>query len=129
MSFCSSIFSDNASEAKRILEQKINRIFTEKLDQIKIRLIADLYESNIQHMGRTKIIDYRIRKGKLQKRKKFSNVKGYTIRNGDIEKISSTEHRHRELGLRRSKYKRHAKLRQTLNKRRMSLRRRKALGV
>lgn len=129
MTFCSSVFSNNAIQAKSILEQKIHNLFEQKLEQIKLRVVAELYESNIQHMGRTKIIDYRIRKGKLQKRKKFSNVKGYTIRNGDIIKMSSTEHRHRELGLRRSKFKRHAKLRQTLNRRRMSIRRRKALGV
>ena len=129
MGFCDSIFSNNASKAKSILEQKIKQLFEKKLEQLKLRMAAELYESNIQHMGRTKVIDYRIRKGKLQKRKKFSNVKGYTIRDGNIIKMSPTEHRHRELGLRRSKYKRHAKLRQTLNKRRMSLRRRKGLGV
>jgi len=84
---------------------------------------------NVTKMGRTKIIRVRVRKGKVQRRKKLSAVKGYTLRGGRLVRMSAIERRHRKMGARRAKFKRRAKLSQSLRKRRMSLRKRHSLGL
>jgi hypothetical protein len=90
---------------------------------------VDLDEGNIQRMGRTKLIRIRVRKGKVQRRKKLSAIPGFTIRRGRLTRMTSLERRHRKMGARRAKIKRRSKLSQTLRKRRMSLRKRKAMGL
>ena len=80
-------------------------------------------------MGRTKVIRVRIRKGKVQRRKKFSAVKGYTIRGGKMTRMSSQEKLHRKMAARKARFKRRAHLKQALRKRKISLRRRKAMGL
>jgi hypothetical protein len=77
---------------------------------------------------RTKIVRVRIRNGKVQRRKKVSNVKGYTIRGGRLQRISTQERMNRKRGARRGKIKRRAKLARSLMKRARSLRRLKSLG-
>ena len=98
-----------------------------------MRLTAELYEkldeANVLKMGRTKLIKVRVRRGKVQRRKKFSNVKGYTIRGGKLTRMMPAERRHRKMGVRRSKFKRRAKLNVSLRKRKISLRRRRAMGL
>jgi hypothetical protein len=80
-------------------------------------------------IGRTKTFRVRIRKGKIQRRKKLSAVKGWTIRGGKMTRMSPVERRNRKMGARRSKTKRRAKLGQSLRKRIMSLRKRRAMGL
>jgi hypothetical protein len=80
-------------------------------------------------MGRTKLVKIRIRGGKVQRRKKVSGVKGYTMRGGRMIRMSAQERRNRKMAARRSKFKRRAKLGQALRKRKMSLRRRGSLGL
>jgi hypothetical protein len=88
-----------------------------------------LSEGNVLRMGRTKMVRVRIRQGKVQRRRRLSSVKGYTIRGGKMIRMSPMERRNRKMGARRSKFKRRAKLRQSLRKRKMSLRRRTAMGL
>ena len=88
-----------------------------------------LDEANITRMGHTKLVRVRIRGGKVQRRKKVSAVKGYTIRGGKMVRMSAQEGMHRKRAARKSKFKRRAKLRQALRKRKMSLRRRAAMGL
>ncbi len=71
----------------------------------------------------------RIRGGKVQRRKKFSTVPGYTIRGGKLIRMSSQERRLRKMGARRAKIKMRSKKSQILRKRKISLRKRKAMGV
>lgn len=78
--------------------------------------------------GRFKIVRVRIRNGKIQRRKKVSNVKGYTMRGGKLKRISAKEKRNRKIGARRGKIKRRAKLKKALAKRKRSLRKLKAAG-
>ena len=131
--FVSKLLSNNVVEARNILGNRIKELVDEKVNQLKVRLTAELYEqldeANVLRMGRTKLIKVRVRKGKIQRRKKFSAVKGYTIRGGKLTRMSPAERRHRKMGVRRSKFKRRAKLNQSLRKRRISLRRRGALGL
>jgi len=88
---------------------------------------------NVVRMGRTKIIRARVRtiKGKptVQRRKKFSAVKGYTIRGGKLKRMSSAERLKRRISQRKAKIKRRAKMARALIKRKRSLRRRKSLGL
>ena len=119
-----------------MLANRINEIFEEKLNNLKLRIVAEDYdpdlflpEANIMRMGRTKLIRLRIRKGKVQRRKKFSAVKGYTIRGGRMVRMSSLERLHRKRGARRAKIKIKTKRNQILRKRRMSLRKRRAMGI
>ena len=82
----------------------------------------------ISEAPRIKIVRVRIRNGKVQRRKKVSGVKGFTIRGGRLVRMSATERLHRKRGQRRGKIKRRAKLARTLMKRSRSLRRLKAMG-
>lgn len=88
---------------------------------------------NVVRMGRTKLIRARVRtiKGKVtvQRRKKFSAVKGYTIRGGKVTRMTSSERLKRRISQRKAKIKRRAKAARAMIKRKRSLRRRKALGL
>lgn len=79
--------------------------------------------------ARIRIIKARIRNGKVQRRKKISNVTGYTLRGGGLIKMSPAERRRRKLGARKAKIKRRAKLSRSLMKRKKSLMRRKSMGL
>ena len=138
MNFVSKLLSNNLVEARNELDEKLKSLVMEKLNQIRLRIAAELgdefgvdlvTEANVMRMGRTKLVKVRIRKGKIQRRKKLSAVKGYTIRGGKLTRMSPLERRHRKMSARRSKFKRRAKLRQSLRKRRISLRKRTALGL
>ncbi len=140
MSIASSIITGDYSNAKALLEARIEKIFYEKLEELKEKLIDDIYgdyeetlsESilhNIQKIGRAKLIKIRIRGGKVQRRKKLSAVKGYTIRNGKMIRMSSTELRNRRMGARKAKIKRQSKMNQILRKRKISLRKRRTIGL
>jgi|688.fasta_scaffold38822_8 hypothetical protein len=137
--FVSKLLNDKIVEAKEVLNQRIQGLVNEKLNQIKMRLAAEMYgedvefeevnEGNIQRMGRTKLIRVRFRGGKVQRRVKKSAVPGFTIRGGRLVRMSPQERRRRKMAARRSKFKRRSKLRQALRKRQISIRKRKAMGL
>jgi hypothetical protein len=79
--------------------------------------------------ARVNIVKARIRGGKVQRRKKVSNVPGMTLRGGQLKRMSAAERRRRKLGARKGKAKRKAKLSRSLMKRKRSLQRRKSLGL
>lgn len=79
--------------------------------------------------ARVKIIKARIRGGKVQRRKRVSNVPGMTLRGGKLVRMSPTERRKRRMGARKAKIKRRAKLARALQKRKRSLQKRKRLGL
>ena len=87
-----------------------------------------LSESAVQKIGRKRIVRVRVRKGKIQRNKTFSNQPGWTIRGGKLVRMSYKERVDRSLGSTRSKFKRAAKIKQTIRKRKTSLRKRGALG-
>jgi hypothetical protein len=135
MSLVDSFLSGNLKEARKLIDERIKELFEQKLEIIKERIVAEeseklgLTEANVQKMGRTKLVRIRIRAGKVQRRKKFSSVPGYTIRGGKLVRMSSQERRHRKMGARRAKIKLRSKKNQILRKRKISLRKRKAMGV
>lgn len=138
MKIVDALFSGNLIRARELMEEKIEQLLEEKLEKRKQEIVADYFEEgsppyleegNIMKVGRAKIIRVRVRGGKVQRRKKLSAVKGYTIRGGRMVRMSSRELRNRRMGARRAKIKRRGKMNQILRKRRISLRKRRALGV
>jgi hypothetical protein len=138
--FVSKLLQDKIVEAKEVLNQHIQDLVNEKVNQVKLRLAAEMYddfeveeeelsEANVQKMGRTKLIRVRFRAGKVQRRVKKSAVPGFTIRGGKLVRMLPQERRRRKMAARRSKFKRRSKLRQALRKRTMTLRKRKAMGL
>jgi len=79
--------------------------------------------------ARIKIVKARIRGGKIQRRKKVSNVPGMTFRGGKLTRMSPAERRRRKMGQRKGKMKRRAKMVRALMKRRRSLQKRRTLGL
>ena len=86
-------------------------------------------EANVQKMGRKKLVRARVRGGKVQRRKKLSAVKGYTIRGGKLKRMSMQERIRRKRGQRRGKVKRKAKMARALMRRKRSMRKRASLGL
>ena len=130
--FVSKLLAGNLVEARELLEDKLDQLIEERLTEEKAKLaleMFDLEEGNIQRMGRMKLVRVRIRKGKVQRRKRVSAVKGFTLRHGQLTRMTPMERRHRKMAARRSKFKRRAKLGQALRKRKMSLRRRNSMGL
>ena len=136
-SLIDAILSNDLLEAKRILDERLDELADDALTDVKDDMALEMFgvdlneleEGNIMKMGRTKMIRVRIRGGKIQRRKKLSAVQGYTTRGGKLVRMSPVERRNRKMASRRSKFKRRAKLRQALRKRKMSLRRRSAMGL
>lgn len=127
--FIDCLFYGDILEAKEALVDRIEELIAEKLKQVEVEIVDELDEGNIQKMGRTKLIRVRFRKGKIQRRVKKAAVPGFTIRGGKLIRMSPQERRHRKMAARRSKFKRKSKLRQSLRKRQISLRKRKAMGL
>ena len=127
--FIDCLFYGDILEAKEALVDRIEELIAEKLEQVEVEIVDELDEGNIQKMGRTKLIRVRFRKGKIQRRVKKSAVPGFTIRGGKLTRMMPQERRNRKMAARRSKFKRRSKLRQSLRKRQISLRKRKAMGL
>lgn len=79
--------------------------------------------------ARINIIKARIRGGKIQRRKKVSNVPGMTLRGGKLQRMSAAERRRRKMGARKAVRKRMPKMNRALMKRKRSLMKRRALGL
>jgi hypothetical protein len=127
--FIDCLFYGDLAEAKEALVDRIEELVAEKLEQVEVEIVDELDEGNIQKMGRTQLVRVRFRKGKIQRRVKKSAVPGFTIRGGKLTRMLPQERRNRKLAARRSKFKRRSKLRQSLRKRQISLRKRKAMGL
>jgi len=130
--FVSKLLAGSLVEARELLEDKLDELIEERLTEEKAKIaleMFDLDEGNVQRMGRMKLVRVRIRKGKVQRRRKVSGVKGFTLRGGKMIRMSPMERRNRKMAARRSKFKRRAKLGQALRKRKMSLRRRSSMGL
>lgn len=148
--FVVNILEGKLLESQENINNRINELLEQKLQQFKMQLATEMFgdiwqeieeddelyeddesisEANIQKMGRTKLVRVRVRNGKVQRRKKLSNVKGFTYRGGKLVRMSPMERRNRKMAARRVKIKLRSKRSQILRKRKMSLRRRKAMGL
>ena len=145
MRFIDLILSNKLDEAKDILRSRLDEIVSKRLQEAKRYVAEDMLEEveeldeagnpNIIRMGRVNKIRRRIRrnaKGRIvvQKNVRKSGIKGYRISGNTVKRIPATVRLKKARLLKRSwKTTRKAKLRRTLLKRKMSMRRRSSLGL
>lgn len=141
MTFLQKIIEGKLEEAKQELFNRLDEIAASRLDDLKEQI--DLSEAvprrnpNIIKMGRVQKIRRRIRrnaKGRIvvQKNRRRSGVKGYRISgSGNVVKRIPAVTRLRKARLLKRSWKttRRAKLRRTLLKRKLSMRRRTSMGL
>jgi len=144
--FVDLILSNKLDEAKDIIKSRLSEIVSKRLQEAKRYVAEDMLEeieildeakrnTNIIKMGRITKIRRRIRrnaKGRItvQKNVKKSGIKGYRISGNTVRRISATTRLKKARLLKRSwKTTRRAKLRRTLLKRKMSMNRRKSMGL
>ena len=148
MSFIQKIAENKLLEAKEELFGRLNSIVAKRLEEAKRYVAADNFElieelldevtkrnPNIIKMGRINRIRRRIRrnaKGRIvvQKNRRRSGIKGYRISGSTVKRIPAVERLRKARLLKRSwKTTRRAKLRRSLLKRKLSMRRRASLGL
>jgi hypothetical protein len=131
-----SIFTEKMLVAFSILNEEKKKMIAATLTEEEDNKVTPLSEETENRVtlkvvseARVRIIKARIRNGKVQRRKKVSNVAGFTLRSGKLTRMSPAERRRRKLGAKRGKIKRRAKMTRTLMKRQRSIRRRKSMGL
>lgn len=143
MSILQSIIHKHLAEAKEQIFARLDEIRTKRLEEAKRYVAADMFEelkldeagNNIVKMGRIQKIRRRIRRNKkgriiVQRNVRRSGVKGYRISGNTVKRISATARIHKARMLKRSwKTTRKSKLRRSLLKRKMSMRRRSSMGI
>jgi hypothetical protein len=109
--------------------QRVNQVGKGDRENTTIVPKNNLKEDETLDEARVNIVKARIRGGKIQRRKKTSNVAGYRLQGGQLTRMTAAERRKRKLGAKRAKIKRKSKMSRTLMKRRRSLMKRKAMGL
>lgn len=134
-------------EAKDFIYSRLNEVAAKRLEEEKRAIAADIYEdvdledeeslneANIIRQGRIQKIRRRIRrntKGRIvvQRNVRRSAVKGYRIAGNTLKRIPAMQRIQKARKLKRYwKTKGRAKLNRTLMRRKMSMRRRKSMGI
>ena len=144
MNFLDKLIEGKLDEFKQDIFNRLNEIMTKRLEEAKRYVAEDNFEfieenvrrtSNIIKMGRVSKIRRRIRRDKkgkivIQRNRKRSGIKGYRIVGNVVRRIPATERLRKARLLKRSwKTTRRAKLRRSLLKRKLSMRRRSSLGL
>jgi hypothetical protein len=144
MNFIDLILKGKLDEARQALQFRLEEIAAKRLQEAKRYVQADVYEEldeairrnpNIIRQGRIQKIRRRIRrnaKGRIvvQKNKRRSGIKGYRIVGNTVRRIPAAARLRKARLLKRSwKTTRRAKLRRSLLKRKMSMRRRTSMGL
>jgi len=142
MNFINLILQNKLSEAMDILAERMTEIAQEKLDNLKVEMASENYEyidesrnPNIIRMGKIQKIRKRIRrnsKGRIyvQTNARRSTMRGYGVSGNTIRRIPVTSQIRKSRLLKQSwKTTRRAKLNRSLMKKRISMRRRKSLGL
>lgn len=147
MNFIQKILEHKLDEAKDSLFERLNEIAKQRLVEAKRYVAEDSFEvveeldeavkrnPNIIKQGRIQKIRRRIRrnaKGRIvvQKNIKRSAIKGFRVSGNTVKRIPAMERIKKARLLKRSwKTTRKSKLRRTLMKRKMSMRRRASMGL
>ena len=146
MNFIDLLVEGKLDEAKETLFNRLNEITSKRLEEAKCYVAADLFEEveideavrrnpNIIRQGRIQKIRRRIRrnaKGRIvvQKNRRRSAIKGYRISGNTVKRIPAYTRIRKARLLKRSwKTTRRAKLRRSLLKRKLSMRRRTSMGL
>jgi hypothetical protein len=142
MTFIESILNNKLIEAKEKLFARLNEVASEKLTEAKGHIahivfeeVEELDEGNIVKTGRIQRIKRRIRRNKqgriiLQRNVRRSAIKGYRISGNTLKRIPAAQRLHKARMLKRYwKTKGRSKMNRVLLKRKMSMRRRKSMGI
>ena len=143
MTFVELIARNKLVEAKSFIFERLEQMVATRLQAEKVSVADDIYEwveeeldeANVMRMGRITKIRRRIRrnaKGRIvvQKNVRKSAIKGYRLSGNRVVRIPTIQRLQKSRKLKRYwKTKGKAKLRRTLMKRSMSLRRRKSMGI
>ena len=142
MTFIESIVNNKLTEAKDKLFARLNEVASEKLAESKVHIahivyeeIEELDEGNIVKTGRVQRIKRRIRRNKqgriiLQRNVRRSAIKGYRLSGNTVKRIPAAQRLHKSRMLKRYwKTKGRSKMNRVLLKRKMSMRRRKSMGI
>ena len=139
------IAQNRLTEAKEIIFNRLDEIAAEHLEEEKAYVASTTYtevevdeqldEANVVRVGRVQKIRRRIRRNKkgqivVQKNTRKSAVKGFKISGNSVVRIPAIQRIQKSRKLKRYwKTKGKSKLRRTLLKRKMSLRRRTSMGI
>jgi hypothetical protein len=144
MNFVDLLFQNRLDEAKEKLVAHLGAITAARLEEAKRYVASENYEEveidearnpNLVKMGRITKVRRRIRrnaKGRIvvQKNTRRSGIKGYRLSGNTVKRIPATVRLRKARLLKRSwKTTRRAKLRRSLLKRKMSMRRRASMGL
>jgi hypothetical protein len=150
MKFIDTLIEGNLDKFKKQIFERLDQIVSKRLEEAKRYVAEDMFETvevldeavpkrnpNIIKMGRVQKIRRRIRrnaKGKIviQKNRRRSGIKGFKIsgKGNTVKRISAVDRLRKARLLKRSwKTTRRSKLRRTLMKRKLSMRRRSSLGL
>ena len=143
MTFIELVAKNKLVEAKSFIFERLEQMIATRLEAEKVAVADDIYEwveeeldeANVMKMGRITRIRRRIRrnaKGRIvvQKNVRKSAIKGYRLSGNRVVRIPTIQRIQKARKLKRYwKTKGRAKLRRTLMKRSMSLRRRKSMGI
>ena len=145
MNFIDLIAEGKLDEARDSLKARLDKITAKRLAEAKRYVEADMFEEveeldekrnpNLIKMGRITKIRRRIRrnaKGRIvvQKNRKRSGIKGYRMVGNTVRRTPAAQRLKKARLLKRSwKTTRRAKLRRSLLKRKLSMRRRSSMGL
>jgi hypothetical protein len=143
MRFVDLVLENKLVEAKEIFFAQLSETISKRLEEKRREISADIYgedieildEGNIIKQGRIQKIRRRIRrdsKGRIivQRNVRRSAVQGYKVVGSTVKRIPVTQRLQKARKLKRYwKTKGRARLNRTLLKRKMSMRRRKSMGI
>jgi hypothetical protein len=143
MTFVELIAENKLTEAKSFIFERLEQMLAARLEAEKVAVANDTYEwveeeldeANVMRMGRITKVRRRIRrnaKGRIivQKNVRKSAIKGYRLSGNRVVRIPTIQRLQKSRKLKRYwKTKGKSKLRRTLMKRKISLRRRTSMGI
>jgi hypothetical protein len=105
---------------------EVHRLVTERMNSIAKQYVEMIRENDYEEMlfeKRFAIVN-RIRNGKVQRRKKVSQVQGYRFQDGRLVRMSPKEKLNRKRAQRKGALKRKGKIGISLRRRKISMKRR-----
>jgi hypothetical protein len=143
MTFVELIAENKLTEAKSFIFERLEQMLAARLEAEKVAVANDTYEwveeeldeANVMRMGRITKVRRRIRrnaKGRIivQKNVRKSAIKGYRLSGNRVVRIPTIQRLQKSRKLKRYwKTTGKSKLRRTLMKRKISLKRRKSMGI
>ena len=140
MNLINALLSNDIIKFKELVYEQLSIIAARKLEEEKKEIASaqfevELEEGNIITTGRVQRIRRRIRRNKkgriaVQRNVRRSAIKGYRLSGNTVRRIPVQQKMHKARMLKRYwKTKGRSKLKRTLMKRKMSMRRSKSMGI